>query len=84
MSRDRLQAERSRLCPVIKIKLQTVRENTLKANFIVSRVFAGLHTTDKAITYSLMSMQLSSCWNETGKRVSEDVETKDSCRRPSG
>lgn len=34
---------------------------TLKANFIVSRVLAGLHTTDKAITYSLISILLSSC-----------------------
>lgn len=33
---------------------------TLKANFIVSRVLVGLQTTDKAITYSLMSMLLSS------------------------
>lgn len=52
--------------PSDQIKLQT--EHTLKANFIVSRVFAGLHTTDKAITYSLMSMQLSSCWNKTQEK----------------
>lgn len=60
--------------PREEIKLQTEEveggrgKNTLKANFIVSRVFAGLHTTDKAITYSLMSMQLSSCWKETKEK----------------
>lgn len=49
------------------------KECTLKANFMVSRVLAGLHTTDKAITYCLTSMWFS-CWRNKRRDEKKQFE----------